>query len=116
MKHNINEINHNFIIKMVIFSLFLFKRHLRDPEVYNDYVNTFIKKRIIWDIEFYMKPIIVDKAKDRESILNYYINGDKSWMDSQIHIVSISFKTPMRFCKMDIDMRNELEYEKFIYQ
>ncbi len=100
---------------MVIFSIFLFKRHLREPDVYDDYVNTFIKKRIIWDIDFYMKPIIVDKTKDRESILNYYINGDKSWMDSQIHIVSVTFRTPLRVCKMDIDLRNESEYETFIY-
>lgn len=116
MKCDINEVNHYYIMKLVILSIFLFKRQIRNRTLYENSVHTFIKKRVIWDIDFYMEHVEVDKSEDRNSILKSLLNKDKSdWENNPIHFVNIKFKTPLKKIEMTIDTRDEEKYEKFIY-
>lgn len=116
MRSDINEVNHYYIMKLVILSIFLFKRQIRNRTLYENSVHNFIKKRIIWDIDFHMEPIEIDKSNDRDSIINALINKDKSdWDNNPIHFVNIKFNTPLKRIEMSIDTRDEDKYEKFIY-
>lgn len=103
-------------MKLVVLSIFMFKRQIRNRVLYENSVRTFIKKRVIWDIDFYIEPVIVDKSEDRKSILNSLLNKDKSeWDNNPIHFVKVKFKTPLKKVEMTIDTRDESKYEKFIY-
>jgi hypothetical protein len=48
MKLDINEIYHNYIVRVVVFALFTFKRQIRQPNVYKISVITFTIKRLPW--------------------------------------------------------------------
>jgi len=51
MKLDINEVYHQYIIRVVIFAVFTFKRQLRQPNVYKQSVMTFVNKRLPWKLE-----------------------------------------------------------------
>lgn len=113
MKLDINEINHQLIKKMVIFSLFLFKRQIGDRVLYEKSVRDFIKKRIIWEIEFYMTPFIIDKQESRQNRLDFILN--KKTYDDPNLIVDVRFRTAMKLVELTIDLKEEDKYEKYIY-
>ena len=50
MKLDINEVYHQYITKVVIFSIFLFKRQIRQPNVYKQSVIAYASKRLPWKI------------------------------------------------------------------
>ncbi len=47
MKLEINEIYHNYIIKIVIFAVFLYKNMIRQPSTYKLTVLSFVKKEYL---------------------------------------------------------------------
>ena len=50
MKLDVNHVYHQYITRIVIFSLFLFKRQLRQPGVYKQSVLTYVNRRLAWKI------------------------------------------------------------------
>lgn len=113
MKLDINEVYHQYIIKVVIFSLFLYKRQIRQPNVYKMSVISFVKKRLPWKINILIDTgIRLDKDDERDLILNQLLEGIES---DYLTKVTVTFNTPLKEVTMEVDLVDELKYEKFIY-
>jgi hypothetical protein len=113
MKLEINDIYHNYIIRVVIFSLFLYKRIVRTPGAYKLSVNSFIKKRIPWKINLIIDTgIKLDKDDEREILLNELLEGIES---DYLSTITITFTTPLKETTMEIDLKDEKKYEEYLY-
>jgi len=113
MKLDINEIYHNYIIKVVIFSLFLYKRQFRQPSVYKMSVIAFVKKRLPWEINLTIDTgDRLDKVDERELMIEQLLSGVET---DYLKKVKVTFNTPLKVVTMDINLSNEEKYEKFIY-
>ena len=69
MKLEINEIYHNYILKIVIFSLFTYKGLIRQPNVYKQSVLSFTKKRLPWKINLSIDTGLKLGKEDERDIL-----------------------------------------------
>ena len=113
MKLDINEVYHQYIIKVVIFSLFTFKRLLRQPEVYKQSVYAFTKKRLPWVIN-----LRIDtgergsRESEREILLNELLDGIES---SDLATIVITFSTPLKDMTMEINLKDVDRYESYLY-
>ena len=113
MKLDINEVYHNYIVKVIVFSIFLYKRQIRQPNVYKLSVMSFVKKRIPWKINLVIDTgIKLDKEEEREILLNELLEGVESDYQSK---VTVTFTTPMKETTMEIDLKDEEKYQKFLY-
>jgi hypothetical protein len=113
MKLEINEIYHNYIIRVVIFSLFLYKRQIRQPNVYKQSVYTFVNKRLPWKVNLVIDTgIKLDKDDEREILLNELLEGIES---DYLSIITITFTTPLKETTMQIDLKDENKYEEYLY-
>lgn len=112
MKLEINELNHNFIVRIVIFSVFLFKRKIRNIN-YNLFVISFVNKKIPWNIDLNIDVgIKLSQQEERELFLNELLNDDDN---DYLRFIKVSFVTPLKKVTMIIDITNELCYEKYLY-
>lgn len=113
MKLEINEIYHNYIIKIVIFAAFLHKNLIRQPIVYKLSILAFVKKRIPWNINLKIDTgIKLDKDEEREIILKELLDDIKS--DYLTNVV-VTFTTPIKEVTMDIDLSDDNKYEDYLY-
>lgn len=113
MKLDINEIYHNYIVKVVIFSLFLYKRAIREPNVYKLSVLSFTKKRIPWQINLVIDTgLKLDKDDEREILLQEILDDIES---DYLSTVTVTFTTPLKEITMEIDLKDEKKYEEFLY-
>lgn len=114
MKLEINEIYHNYILKIVIFSLFTYRGLIRQPNVYKQSVLSFTKKRLPWKINLSIltNNENISKEEGRDLILEELLN-DKD--NKFLKIVYIKFTTPLKETEMSIDLSNEENYQKFLY-
>lgn len=114
MKLDINEINHNHIVKVVIFALFMFKRQIRNTALYRISVMKFVKARIPWKIDLV---IITEEKKtvgeEREMLLDELLNGIKT---DYLTKINVTFTTPLKTVTMEIDLNDEKKYEQFLYK
>ncbi len=113
MKLDINEVNHQYILRMVIFSIFLFRRQIRNPDSYKKSINTYLEKRLPWKIN--IKINTGDKLSrelERDLILDKILNGVEN---DFLNFVEVSFKTPLKNINLKIDLREEDKYQKFLY-
>ena len=113
MKLDINEIYHNYIIKIVIFALFLYKRQIRQPNVYKISVMRFTIKRLPWKINLVIDTgIKLDKEDERDLIIDEILNGIES---DYLSTVTVTFTTPLKETTMLIDLSDERKYEEYLY-
>ena len=113
MKLDINEIYHNYIIKIVIFALFLYKRQIRQPNVYKISVMRFTIKRLPWKINLIIDTgIKLDKEDERDLIIDEILNGIES---DYLSTVTVTFTTPLKETTMLIDLSDERKYEEYLY-
>ncbi len=113
MKLDINEVYHNYIIRVVIFSLFTFKRQLRQPNVYKMSVQAFVKRRLPWPINLYIDTGIPrSKGEEREVLLNELLEGVES---NYLSVVTVSFTTPVKETTIEVDLKDEDKYQNFLY-
>ena len=113
MKLDINEIYHNYIIKIVIFALFLYKRQIRQPNVYKVSIMRFTIKRLPWKINLVIDTgIKLDKEDERDLIIDEILNGIES---DYLTTVTVTFTTPLKETTMLIDLSDEKKYEEYLY-
>ena len=114
MKLDINEVYHKYIIRVVIFALFTFKGQLRQPNVYKQSIDSFVKKRIPWKINLYVDTgERLSKEEERDLLLDELLNGIKT---DYLKCVRIIFDTPAKKnYAMEIDLSDEKKYEDFLY-
>lgn len=114
MKLDINEINHQHILKVVIFALFLFKRQVRQPSVYRMSVMKFIRQRIPWKIDLVIHTEEkLSLGEEREIKLEELLNGIES---DYMTKVNVTFTTPLKNVSMEVDLKDEKKYEQFLYK
>jgi uncharacterized membrane protein len=113
MKLDINEIYHQYIIRIIIFGLFLYKQQIRQPNVYKLSVIAFVKKRLPWKINLVINTgARLSKEDERELILEEILYGvENDYMKS----VVVIFTTPLKEVIMEIDLSDEDKYSKFFY-
>lgn len=113
MKLDINEVYHQYITKVVIFAIFLFKRQIRQPNVYNMSVQTYVNKRLPWKINLRIDTgDRLNKEDERDLLLDELLNGVEN---DYLSYVLITFSTPLKETIMEINIKDEKKYEKFIY-
>ena len=113
MKLDINEVYHNYIVRVVVFSLFLYKRMIREPNAYKIAVNSFVKKRLPWKIDLRIDTgFKLDKEDEREIILEELLNGVET---DSLTIVTVTFITPLKETTLEIDLKDENKYQEFLY-
>jgi len=111
MKLEINEIYHNYIIRIVIFSLFTYKGLLRQPQVYKQSVHSFTKKRIPWKINLFIDTgPNISLQEEREILINELLYGVENEKK-----VRVTFTTPLKEITIEVDLRDESKYERFLY-
>ena len=113
MKLDMNEIYHNYIVRVVIFALFTFKRQIRQPNVYKMSVLTFTIKRLPWKINLVIDTgLKLDKEDEREILLEELLNGVES---DYLSTVTVTFTTPLKETTMNIDLTDESKYSHYLY-
>jgi asparagine synthetase B (glutamine-hydrolysing) len=113
MKLDINQVYHQYITKVVIFALFLFKRQLRQPSVYKQSVLAYVTKRIPWKINLRIDTgSRLDKDDEREILLDELLNDVKS---GYLSFVLVTFTTPLKQTTIEVNLKDEERYEKFLY-
>jgi hypothetical protein len=113
MKLDMNEIYHNYIVRVVIFALFTFKRQIRQPNVYKISVITFTIKRLPWKINLVIDTgLKLNKEDEREILLNEILEGIET---DYLSTVVVTFVTPLKEVTMSIDLSDEEKYEHYLY-
>ena len=113
MKLDMNEIYHNYIVRVVIFALFTFKRQIRQPNAYKMSVITFTIKRLPWKINLIIDTgMKLDREEEREILLEELLNGVES---DYLSTVTVTFTTPLKEITMNIDLSDEKKYEHYLY-
>ena len=113
MKLDINEVYHQYITKVVIFAIFLFKRQIRQPNVYKMSVQTYVNKRLPWKINLRIDAgERLNKEDERDLLLDELLNGVES---DYLSYFLITFSTPLKETIMEIIIKDEKKYEKFLY-
>ena len=113
MKLEMNEIYHNYIIRVVIFALFTYKRLIRQPNVYKISVISFTIKRLPWKINLIIDTgLKLDKEDEREILLNELLEGIET---DYLSTVTVTFTTPLKEVTMSIDLSDEKKYEHYLY-
>lgn len=113
MKLDINEVNHNYITKVVIFAIFLFKGQIRQPNVYKMSVISYVSKRLPWKINLRINTgERLSKEDERDILLDELLNGVEN---DYLSYVLITFATPLKETIMEINIKDEKKYEKFLY-
>lgn len=113
MKLDINEVYHNYIVRVVIFSLFTYKRIVRQPGVYKQSVMSFVSKRVAWKINLVIDPgIKMSKDEEREIVLNELLDGVES---DYLSTVTVTFTTPLKEITIEVDLKDEEKYQNFLY-
>ena len=113
MKLDINEVYHNYIVRIVIFALFTFKRQIRQPNIYKISVIKFTIKRLPWKINLVIDTgLKLDKEDEREILLEEILNGVES---DYLSIVPVTFSTPLKEVTMNIDLSDEEKYSHYLY-
>lgn len=113
MKLDINEVYHNYIVRVVIFSLFTYKRLVRQPAVYKQSVLSFVNKRIAWKINLSIDTgIKMSKDEEREIVLNELLEGIES---DYLTTITVTFTTPLKETTIEVDLKDEEKYQSFLY-
>lgn len=113
MKLDINEVYHNYIVRVVIFSLFTYKRLVRQPNVYKHSVLSFVNKRVPWKINLTIDTgLQMSKDEEREVVLNELLDGIES---DYLTTVTVTFTTPLREVTIEVDLKDEDKYQNFLY-
>lgn len=113
MKLDINEVYHNYIVRVVIFSLFTYKRIVRQPGVYKQSVLSFVNKRVAWKINLSIDTgPQMSKDEEREIVLSEILEGVES---DHLTTVVVTFTTPLKEITIEVDLRDEDKYQNYLY-
>lgn len=114
MKLDYQEIQHNYITRLIIFALFLYKELRKHQSTYLFSVQSFIQKRINYDIELTLEvgPILTLDEQRNTQI--------ESLLDDRecrvLNLVVVEFKTGFKDkITLQINLNEEEKYSNFLY-
>jgi len=111
MNLDINLIYHNYITRIIIFALFLYKNKVKNQEEYIKSVEEFIIKRCPWKIKVKISYEKFDKSKEVNIFLDEILNSKDI---GYLSLIAIYYKTPYKESKMIVDLRKQEEYIKYL--
>lgn len=115
MELDYQKIQHNFITRIVIFGIFLYKNLRRQEKVYENSVRVFLRKRISQDIELSLEVgPKMPKDEIRNSLIDSIFDPDNKGVPL-FHLVNVRFKTSLMDVNMQIDLNSEEKYEDYLY-
>jgi hypothetical protein len=115
LKLDYQEILHNYVTRIVVFAIFLFKEQRRQENVYRESVRVFINRRLRTDIDLTLEvgpKLTLEDQRDLqiESILN---NFDETKF---LNLVVVEFKTGYKErVTLQINLNEEEKYESYLY-
>lgn len=113
MKLDAQLINHNHITRMVIFSVFLFKKYRKEENVYKQMIVNFLIRKVGYSINLSLEVGPKLSLEDqREVLLDGILNDDEI---DYLNLVVVQFKTPLKEVNMQIDLNKESKYEDYLY-
>lgn len=113
MKLDAQLINHNFVIRMVIFAVFLFKNYRKEELIYSGMINNFLKKKISLKINLTIECGPKLAIKDSRDILIENILNEEDF--DHMNLVVATFKTGLKEVNIQIDLNREEKYENYLY-
>jgi len=112
MKLDAQQINHNYITRMVIFSIFLFKRY-RKENVYHQMINNFLRRKVGYSIDLKIECGPKFSIEDqRELVIENILNNDDF---DHMNLIVAQFKTSLKDVTIQIDLNKESKYEDYLY-
>jgi hypothetical protein len=111
MSLDINTIQHNYIIRMVVFSLFLHKGDLNDRELFTKRVQNFLKTKIpsiLSSLKISFPPI--SKEDRRLMVIDKILYEDQNLLD----LVVVTFSTPLKLVNLQVDLSDWEKWESFL--
>jgi hypothetical protein len=114
MEDGFNKILHNYMVKLVIFTVFLFKSKRGDEERYLFLITEFIRKRINSDLKIELD---VGPKRNIQDERDIYIESILSPTDEikNLNLILVSFTTNMGKITLQIDLNKEEKYMDYIY-
>jgi hypothetical protein len=113
VKLDYHEIHHNYVTKLVIFAVFLYKETRRQENVYSLSVLRFLKKRIPYEIYFTLEVGPKMALEDqRENAINLIFGNSEK---SVLNLVVVQFRTGYKEVTLQIDLNQEEKYESYLY-
>jgi len=114
MKIDFQKIKHNYIKRVVIYAILLYRSQSR-TDIYKTIVIDFVKKRTgLGEIEIEVGPNMA-KKDHRKSILQSIFVSDDTEI-KHMSMVIVKFRTGYKFEEMQIDLNNSEKYEIFLDQ
>ena len=116
MRLDVNDINNNYIMRLVILAVFMYKEMRKQEHIYQEYIRSYIQKRLGYDpdIKIEVGPKM-DKIDGRDQIINDILDDVDDEDRGVYNLVSISFKTGHKDVNMQINLNEEDKYESYIY-
>jgi hypothetical protein len=113
MKLDAQIIHHNYITRMVIFSVFLFKNYRNQESVYAQMINSFLKKKVHTKLQVELEcgPKLATQDS-RDTIIESLLNEDDF---DHMNLVVVNFKTPLKEMSLQIDLNQEEKWNDYIY-
>lgn len=98
---------------MVIFSAFLYKPVIKNPDIYKRNIMEFISKKLPnTEVEIYL-PLEIPKEESRDMVIDKILYDTEE--SNMSDLVVFKFKTPIKEINIQIDLGNPEKYELFLY-
>lgn len=113
MKLDAQIIHHNYITRMVIFSVFLFKNYRNQESAYAHMINSFLKKKVHTKLQVELEcgPKLATQDS-RDTIIESLLNEDDF---DHMNLVVVNFQTPLKQMTLQIDLNQEQKWNDYLY-
>lgn len=113
MNLDFQQINHNYILRVVIFSVFLFKEHRKTESIYLQQILNFLRKKLGYAIDLQIEcgPKFT-KDVQRDLFINNILNDIEF---EHMNLIVVEFKTPLKSVTLQINLNDEEKYEQYLY-
>lgn len=111
MPLDLNTIQHNYIIRIVVFSIFLHKNDIGNKDLFVRNVERFLTSKIpsiLSSFKISFPPI--SKEDRRLMVIDKILYDDKNLLD----LIVVSFSTPLKLVNLQIDISDEEKWENFL--
>lgn len=113
MKLDVQKINHNYVTRMIIFAVFLFKNYRKDERTYQKNIQNFLRRKIGYNTNLQIQVGPKFSVEDhRHSVIDGLLNDQEIF---QLNLVVVTFKTAHKQTSFQINLNEEDKYEDYLY-
>lgn len=116
MRLDVNELNHKYIIRLVILGVFMYKELRKQELVYQEQIRTFIEKRLGYNTDLLIEVgPKMGKSDSRNQILMDLLDDVEDDDRGVFNLVVVKFKTGYKDVNLQINLNQPEKYEEYIY-